>query len=348
MKLPYTVSDAEFTAGGMPDILTFNDGTPVKTKEDWARRRKEIYDLIIPVEYGGMPPALAPEMTDAEYISGIKENRRFSNSIPTDYSEYIVHISGGKEPLSFKMQVWKPAGEGKFPVILSGDGCWNYIGDEIIHEMIMRGFAVAAFNRCEIARDWNGAQDRGIFKAFPGEYGTLAAWAWSYHRAYDALLKTDFADPARVYITGHSRGGKTVELATATDERIAGCGDNNSGCGGFGCYRVRRNNAETLGKITTVFPYWFAKDFGKWADREAELPFDQHFLAALIAPRPLNVAVAHGDTWANPVGACETYRNAVKIYEFLGAEENYNIVFREGGHGHLVSDWMRFADFIRK
>lgn len=347
MKLPFSKSDADFSVGGMPDILTFNDGTPVKTAEDWTRRRREIYDLIIPVEYGGMPPALAPEMTTAELISENSCVRRYSAIAPTDFLEYYANIGGGATPLSFRMQVWKPAGEGKFPVILSGDGCWDYLSDEILIELIRRRFAVVLFNRCEVARDWDGADDKGIYRAFPGTYGTISAWAWSYHRAYDALLTTDFADPGRIYITGHSRGGKTVELAAATDKRIAGCGDNNSGCGGFGCFRVRNNRAETIADITKVFPHWFARDFSKWAGRESELPFDQHFLAALIAPRPLNIAVAYGDRWANPVGACETFRHAEKLYSFLGAAGNYRIVFREGGHGHLVSDWMRFADFIK-
>ena len=94
-----------------------------------------------------------------------------------------------------------------------------------------------------------------------------------------------------------------------------------------------------------MVPYWFANDFCKWAGREAELPFDQHFLAALIAPRPLLFAVAHGDTWANPVGACETYRAAAPAYELLGAPENFGIVYREGGHGHTTDDWIRFMEF---
>lgn len=86
-------------------------------------------------------------------------------------------------------------------------------------------------------------------------------------------------------ITGHSRGGKAVQLAAATDERIAFVADNNSGCCGFGSHRVRGKGAETISDITRNFGFWFEKDFSKYAGRENELPFDQHFLSALIAPQ---------------------------------------------------------------
>ncbi len=345
-ELPYSRSDAVEDDGPLPDILAFADGAPVRTAADWARRRAEITDIILSIEYGGMPPALPPEATDVELVHGpANAFRRFEIDGVTQ-DTYYVRISEGAEPLRFTLTLWTPPGDGPFPVVLNGDGCWSYLSDKTGAEVLKRGFAVAFFNRCEVARDRNGACDRGIYAAFPGAYGTLSAWAWAYHRAYDALLRIPKLDPGRVAITGHSRGGKTVELAGATDTRIAAVGDNNSGCCGFSCHRVRGAGSERIAAITRNFPFWFDKDFGRWAGHEAGLPFDQHFLAALIAPRPLLFAVAHGDLWSNPVGACETYRATAPVYRLLGAEENLGIVFREGGHGHLTGDWCRFLDFI--
>ena len=344
-ELPYSRGDAVADDGPLPDLLTFADGSPVRTADDWARRRAEIADVIIPLEYGGMPPALPPEATDVELVHGkANASRRFGiEGVWQDV--YYVEVSGGEAPLRFTLTLWTPSGDGPFPVVLNGDGCWAYLSDATASEALRRGFAVASFNRCEIARDRDGTRDRGIYAAFPGEYGAISAWAWAYHRAYDALLRLPKLDAGRVAITGHSRGGKTVELAGATDTRIAAVGDNNSGCCGFGCNRVRGEGCERIADITRVFPFWFDKGFAAWSGREAELPFDQHFLAALIAPRPLLFAVAHGDLWSNPVGACETYRAVLPVYRLLGAEENFGIVFREGGHGHLTGDWARFLDF---
>ena len=343
--LPYTRQNASADDGQLPDLFTFNDGSPVRTAEDWGRRRKEIAGIIIPIEYGGMPPALPPEATGVEILHG-RANAIYRFEIEGSFQQtFQVVISGGVEPLRFSLTLWTPPGDGPFPVLLNGDGCWAYLSDAIIADALRRGFAVAQFNRCEVARDRAGARDRAIYTAFPGEYGALSAWAWAYHRAYDAILRIPELDAGRVAITGHSRGGKTVELAAATDERIAAVGDNNSGCCGFGSFRVRSEGCERIADITRVIPYWFDRDFGKFAGREAALPFDQNFLSALIAPRPLLFAVAHGDLWANPVGACETFRAVQPVYKLLGAEDNFGITFRDGPHGHFAGDWARFLDF---
>ena len=41
----------------LPDLFLFSDGSRVKTKEDWARRREELKGLILYYEYGRLPPA---------------------------------------------------------------------------------------------------------------------------------------------------------------------------------------------------------------------------------------------------------------------------------------------------
>src|SRR3954453_184036 len=42
---------------GLPDPFRFNDGTRVKTREDWPRRRAEIQAAVLHYEYGQMPPS---------------------------------------------------------------------------------------------------------------------------------------------------------------------------------------------------------------------------------------------------------------------------------------------------
>lgn len=347
IKLPYSEADAEINRGPLPPILRFHDGTPVKSTRDWKRRLAEIEAAIIPVEYGGMPPETKPKATKAEPISE-SSVEKFTKVPGSSMNKYAVTVEGGAEPVNFGLTVWTPGGDGPFPVVLNGDACWSYLTPQVVAMALRRGFAIASFNRCEVARDRVGAQNVGIYRAFPGTYGALSAWAWTYHRAYDALLRNPRIDTSKVIVTGHSRGGKTVELATATDKRIAMVADNCSGCGGFGCFRVSGKGCEHLSDITRAFPFWFAPDFAKWAGHEEDLPFDQHYLAALIAPRLRLVQVAKGDTWANPVGACVSFRASVEAYRFLGAEENNHIVFRNGGHSHSLIDWRHTLDFAEK
>jgi len=153
-------------------------------------------------------------------------------------------------------------------------------------------------------------------------------------------------DAAHIAITGHSRGGKAVLLAGATDERIALTCANNSGAGGAGCFRWQGPACETLADLLRSFPYWFGPDMQAFANREAELPFDQHFLKALIAPRGLLTTEALGDLWANPTGTWQTHLAAREVYRLLGAEERIGIWYRDGGHDHGLADWRAFLDYL--
>jgi hypothetical protein len=94
-----------------------------------------------------------------------------------------------------------------------------------------------------------------------------------------------------------------------------------------------------------VFPYWYSPRLSEFIDREQDLPFDQHSLKALVAPRALLSTEALGDLWANPSGTYQTYLAAREAYRFLGSEERIGIWYREGGHDHGIADWKAFLDF---
>lgn len=324
----------------LPNPFVFTDGTPLTSVADWPKRRQEILDLVVGIEYGGMPPSPASTRGELLHSQTLK---------PLGGAQYqtirVTSEIGGE--FSFLLQLTIPPGDGPFPVILSGDSCWKYVTDEVTAEVVGRGFILAQFNRVVLAPDvYNTDRTSGLYPYFPDStFGALSAWAWGYHRCVDVLTKMDCVDASRIAIAGHSRGGKTVLLAGATDERIALTCANNSGAGGAGCFRWQGPESETLGDLIRAIPYWFGPELNRYLGKESELPFDQHFLKALIAPRALLTTESTGDLWANPEGTWQTHRAAREVWRFFHADDRLGIVYRQGEHQHGLADWRTLLDF---
>ncbi len=193
------------------------------------------------------------------------------------------------------------------------------------------------------------------------EPGAISTWAWQLSRILDWLVTLPEIDPTRVIVVGHSRLGKTALWAGAGDERFAMVVSNESGCGGAAL--ERRNYGETVKRITTSFPHWFAPTFATYADRETELPIDQHVVLAMTAPRPLYVSSAVEDRWADPRGEFLAAVAAGPVWELFGkvglGTDTYPAVdtaignsigyhVRSGPHDITAIDWGHFADFATR
>jgi hypothetical protein len=175
-------------------------------------------------------------------------------------------------------------------------------------------------------------------------------------------LETDKAiDAEKVAVFGWSRLGKGALWAGATDERFAMVISNESGAGGAKLFH--RGVGENIRRLCTVFPHWYAANFKKYMDKDTLLPFDQHEVIALVAPRPVYIASAVDDKGADPEGEFAGAKAAEVVYRFLGKEglptEKIPILntsvqgqigyhIRSGGHDVTLFDWQQYLNFADK
>jgi hypothetical protein len=168
----------------------------------------------------------------------------------------------------------------------------------------------------------------------------------------DAFGEIPHVDIENVGITGHSRGGKTVLLAAAADERIKFVCPNNSGCHGAVSYRLQETGygwagkTEDLPRMLECLPHWMGEGLKEYAGRENEMPYDMHFFGALIAPRYYLQCEGMQDYWINPKGAWMNFCGVKEAYRYLGCEDNVGAWFRPGYHRHKLPDFTEFLNFM--
>lgn len=332
----------------LPDPFIFADGTRVKSAEDWNRRRKELIDLILAYEYGQLPPPVTN--VTAKVLTAGPTTRPAEMPGATESTVELSMGPDDKIKLHLRLTIPMPPGNlqgiARFPVIIRGDLGWGVVKPEIEAAVIQRGYMLIQFDRTELAIDQKATRTGGVYTAWPDYAGSaMSAWAWGYQRVVDYALTRADIDPKHIAITGHSRGGKATLLAGALDERIALVAPNASGCGGCGCYRFQAPKSEAIENITKNFPYWFEPRFTDFIGHVDQLPFDQHSLKALVAPRAFLETSDLGDLWANPEGSQQSWLAAREVFEFLKAKEQMGIAWRAGNHEHNLRDWTALLDF---
>lgn len=352
----------------LPDPLVMLAGREVTTAEQWKQERcPEIRLLFQHYMYGYLPD---PPSSISALVDHVDPGWCGGRAAKKDVR--ISFLPSGTPAIKLLLVVPRNRA-GPAPVFVGlnfkgNDSTQTLYRDYPMEMIVERGYAVATA-ACDGIFPDRPDFDSGIFPHFrrpeqvnreTHDWGALAMWAWGLQRIVDYLVSDSDIDPARIAATGFSRLGKAALLAAAFDERIALVIPHQAGTGGSAPSRKTNPGAETVKQITDRFPHWFNTVFPRFAEAPDRLPFDQHSLVALVAPRPVLFTNGTEDHWADPIGQFEVLRAADPVYRLLGARglvaaempphgrlirSTLGYYLREGGHRLDQHDWRVFLDF---
>ena len=346
----------------VPELLCFADGTPVNDPAQWPARRAELLEILRREEFGTAPAAPAAvkgevESTESVCCSGHAVLERIHISFETDNG-----------PFSFPVNFFLPKADKPVPLFVlinfRPDVYDKYYPAE---EITDNGFALAVIHYNDVTSD-DGDFTNGLAAMYDRSkysWGKIGMWAFAASRTLDYLLTRPEIDAANAAVIGHSRLGKTALWCAAQDERFRFGISNDSGCAGASYERGKVEGNDMVKQITTIFPYWFCEKYKEWGARADEMPFDQHFLLAAIAPRYVCVGSAQEDFWAAPVheqasciGASPAWElhgrpgyvgkrePAVPGDDFAAGDIGYHL--RSGIHFLGRGDWLSYMAYIKK
>jgi len=396
---PFNYDESRVPSYSLPELLITNDGTTVANRREWERKRRpEVLDLFTTHMFGRVPNHVDNELRFEVVEHGLVlqdsarrlQVRLFFNAIKdtpaVDLLIYLPVAANSRDAcpmflgLNF-MGNHTITNDPQVPVTKSWVRNRAEIGYENnqasaaargtsahrwpIRLLIDSGFGVATAYYGDIDPDFDDGFKNGVHSIYPKvadptgqQWGSIATWSWGLSRILDYLQTLKSVNPKQIGVIGHSRLGKTSLWAGATDPRFALVISNESGCGGAAL--SRRQFGETVQRINTSFPHWFCDKFQDYNANENALPIDQHMLIALIAPRPVYIASASEDLWADPVGEFLSGRMAQPVYDLYGLaglgvkmkpEPNQPVGnhvayhLREGKHNLLEYDWRQYIEF---
>ena len=394
--IPSNTDESKVPKYTLPDVLQTTNGNQVLNANEWKKiQRPYIYHLYEEIQFGRYPSkkmalrfrVLEMDATTFDGLATRKQIRIYLKA--TDSSQYVdvlLYFPNSKKqriPVFLGLNFFgNQAVQYDKHILLTHKWISSKVKGSInnratdstrgiessqwpIKEILSKGYAVATAYCGDLEPDFPEGWKTGIrttlqndLQIKPEEWTAMGAWAFGLSTIVDYLEKDAVIDAKKIALIGHSRLGKAVLWAAASDQRFALVISNESGEGGAAL--SKRWYGETVKIITEKFPHWFMPRYKAYGDNIEALPIDGHMLLSLIAPRPLYVASAEGDTWSDPKGEFLSALEASKVYALfdvkgideteipglqhpVGKTVRYHI--RAGKHDVTIYDWQQYLQF---
>lgn len=357
-QAPFNRNEDDVAPYVEPDVLRMKDGAQVRTAEMWTRERRPEILRMLRTQMFGYPPEHSVQLRVSEHnedsraFNGLATRKQItlvpagdSHGVAIHLLLYLPNRAKATVPVFLGLNfagnqsvtldsgvdlntVWLPDATDRLhlhPERATDAMRGTAASEWPIKALLDAGFGFATVYDGDVEPDFNGGEAYG-FRSLPAlaetniradqRWAAIGVWAWGLSRTLDYLTTERRIDSRKVAVIGHSRLGKAALWAGASDERFAMVISNESGKGGAAL--MKRNFGETVEHLNTRFPYWFDGDFDQYSDRTGEMPFDSHFLLALIAPRPLYIASAAGDFSLDARGEYLAAHLATPVYKLFG------------------------------
>lgn len=218
---PYYQPPAEFSGklGDYRTPLKFADGSPVKSAEDWARRRKELAELWTK-RLGAWPPLV--EKPAVKKLETVERD---------GFVEHHVHVQISPEGSVADGYLLVPRGKGPFPAVLvpfyepltsigrekKGRGTHDYG-----LQLVKRGFVTLSIGTPgSVERIGLETRDFLVEAAKERRRQPLTLLAYVSANCHTALAQMPEVDPARIGIIGLSYGGKWSMFSSCLFDKFA-------------------------------------------------------------------------------------------------------------------------------
>ncbi len=297
--------------------LLFDDGSPVKTAADWARRRKEVL-----AKWHGFMGAW-PATVEKPKIEYLKKERR------EGVTQHHVRIEVAPGRMTDDAYLLLPDGEGPFPAVVvvfydakTGVGLGKSVQRDFALRLAKRGFVALSLG-----------SDPSTF--YPNKDDVrlqpLSFHAYEAANCYNLLGNLKQVDPKRVGIVGHSYGGKWAMFASCLYDKFACAAWSDGGI----VFDEKRSN------VNYWEPWYLGYEKGRTRKpgiptkanpqtgpyrKMRETGHDLHELHALMAPRPFLVSGGSED----PPARWKALNHAVAVNKLLGYEDRVAMTNRKG------------------
>lgn len=281
---------------------------PIKTPEDWAKRRAHIL--------ANMQRVMGPLPDDARKVPldpKVEEEKQEEK-----YTRRKISIAVEKgDRLPCYLFIPKDA-KGKLPAVLCLHPTSRPLGKGVVvgmGEKLDRAYAVHLAERgyVTLAPDYVNMGEYK-FDAYKNGYASATMKGiWNHMRAVDYLQSLPEVDGERIGCIGHSLGGHNSMFLAVFDPRIK-CIVSNCGF----CSFPRYMKGDLKGWSHDGYMPRIRTEYDT---KPEKMPFDFTEVTAALAPRPFLASAPLRDSNFDPDGVKDCITAAKPVYELLGAAD---------------------------